>query len=280
MRLFRRCFLAPFMTVASALALVSCSSGPSTSPDKTAATPFVGHVHGLGVDPADRVLYVATHGGVFRLTGGRLELVADRAQDTMGFTVVGPNHFVASGHPAPTDLGRPIHLGLIESRDAAITWTELSLSGKADFHSLDQGVDGLYGYDSRSGTVMKSSDKKTWVPLMSGEVRDLATHPTLPNLVLVTTAKGVIRIAGRDQTALPSPTGLWFLEWPTPDLLVGVRSDGTVQQSFDAGSNWAQTGQIPGRVESFHAAGETWFAATDLGIYTSSDRGHDWTRLL
>ncbi|MBA3529975.1 MAG: exo-alpha-sialidase [Propionibacteriaceae bacterium] len=205
MRLLREPFLAPFLAVASALALVSCSGGPSTSEDNSAGRPFVGHVHGLGVDPADQVLYVASHGGVFRLTGGQLELVADRAQDTMGFTVVGPNHFVASGHPPPTDLDRPIHLGLIESRDAAVTWTELSLSGNADFHSLEQGVDGLYGYDSQSGTVMKTNDKKTWVPLMSGDVRDLATHPTLPNLVIVATTKGLIRIAGRDQTVLPSP---------------------------------------------------------------------------
>lgn len=48
---------------------------------------------------------------VFRLMDGNLELVADRPQDTMGFAVVGPRHFPASGHPAPTELDRPNHLG-------------------------------------------------------------------------------------------------------------------------------------------------------------------------
>lgn len=101
------------LTAAACLsALVSCSDGTPT-PGPSSPPPFVGHVHGLGVDPADQVLYVAGHGGVFRLTDGRLELVADRAQDTMGFTVVGPHHFLASGHPAPTDPDRPVHLGLV-----------------------------------------------------------------------------------------------------------------------------------------------------------------------
>lgn len=62
------------------------------------------HVHWLGVDPADGKLYAATHTGLFRVAGeGEPVRVADRYQDTMGFTVVGPRHFVASGHPGLDD---------------------------------------------------------------------------------------------------------------------------------------------------------------------------------
>jgi hypothetical protein len=50
---------------------------------------------------------------------GKPERVADRWQDTMGFAVVGPDHFLASGHPdLREDL--PAHLGLIESTDSAL----------------------------------------------------------------------------------------------------------------------------------------------------------------
>jgi hypothetical protein len=67
----------------------------------------VGHVHRLGVDPADATLYIATHVGLLDLDESReATRVADRRQDTMAFTVVGPGHLLASGHPAPRGPGR------------------------------------------------------------------------------------------------------------------------------------------------------------------------------
>jgi hypothetical protein len=59
------------------------------------------HVHGLGINPKDGALFVATHTGLFRAGEGepKATRVADRFQDTMGFTVVGPNRFLGSGHP-------------------------------------------------------------------------------------------------------------------------------------------------------------------------------------
>ncbi|MDQ3275042.1 MAG: exo-alpha-sialidase, partial [Actinomycetota bacterium] len=64
------------------------------------ADPGVVHVHGLGINPKDGALFVATHTGVFRIPeSGQAVRIADRWQDTMGFTVVGPDHFLASGHP-------------------------------------------------------------------------------------------------------------------------------------------------------------------------------------
>lgn len=77
--------------------------------------------------PADGALYAATHTGLFRLDGdGNVERIADRYQDTMGFTVAGPDEFLASGHPDLRDKelqveGKPPLLGLIESPDAGRT---------------------------------------------------------------------------------------------------------------------------------------------------------------
>jgi hypothetical protein len=68
----------------------------------------VAHLHGLGVDPADGTLYAGTHHGLIRLPdGGEATLVADRVQDFMGFTVAGPQHFLASGHPGAPDRAGP-----------------------------------------------------------------------------------------------------------------------------------------------------------------------------
>ena len=56
------------------------------------------HVHGLGVDPGDGMLYAATHSGLFKIPEqGEAERVANRAQDTMGFSIVGPGRFIGSG---------------------------------------------------------------------------------------------------------------------------------------------------------------------------------------
>ena len=96
------------------------------------------HVHGLGINPSDNALFIATHTGLFRAPDGESQAtrVADRYQDTMGFTVVGPDHFLGSGHPdVREDL--PPYLGLIESTDAGVTWEPVSLLGERDFHVLE-----------------------------------------------------------------------------------------------------------------------------------------------
>ncbi len=121
----------PIPTALSAAALVatstvagcapSSSPGPGAGSGDEAAQVALGHVHGVGVDPGDGALYVASHLGVFRVgEGGSPERVADRWQDTMGFAVVGPGHFLGSGHPDLRE-GLPTSLGLIESTDGAET---------------------------------------------------------------------------------------------------------------------------------------------------------------
>lgn len=100
-RIPRRRGRAAALLAAAAVLLAACTStGPAT---KQAATPDpgTGHLHGLGVDPADNTVYAAGHLGVFRLSSGKAVRVADRYQDTMGFTVTGPSTFLASGHPHP-----------------------------------------------------------------------------------------------------------------------------------------------------------------------------------
>lgn len=269
------------LSVATAMllsvSLASCST-PTAGSESTSST-FVGHVHGLGVDPADNSLYVASHGGVFQLGDAGLTLVADRVQDTMGFTVVGPGHFVASGHPAPTDLDRPVHLGLIESTDAAQTWTETSLGGAADFHALEQGPGVLYGYDSQTRMVMTTTDRRSWTPLVQADVSSLAAHPAQVDEVMALTASGAIHMRGRAQTPVPIPVGLAFLEWPEADTLVGVTAAGAVHRSTDTGTTWTPVGQLPAPVSAFHVTERTWYAATDEGLYASTDTGQTWNQL-
>ena len=137
------------------------------------------HVHGLGVDPGDGVLYAATHSGLFRVPEqGKAQRVANRAQDTMGFSIVGPGKFIGSGHPDfREDDVRPPLLGLIESDDRGETWDRISLHGEADFHALHAAHGNVYGYDSTSQTFMVSRDRKEWDRRSKLPMADFAVDP-------------------------------------------------------------------------------------------------------
>ena len=128
----------------AATGLAACGgdgSGPAVGAGAGAPaqeTAALEHIHGLGVDPADGRLFIATHNGLFTAAEGETTptQVGTSSQDIMGFSVVGPNRFVASGHPG-LDQDLPGNLGLIESRDGGRTWKNISLLGEADFHVLE-----------------------------------------------------------------------------------------------------------------------------------------------
>ncbi|MEV0938314.1 F510_1955 family glycosylhydrolase [Streptomyces phaeochromogenes] len=158
---------------------------------RTAAfTATLSHVHGLGGDPADSRVYVATHNGLYTVAKGQQpKLVGDRKDDFMGFTVTGKNTFIASGHGAPGS-DRPSNLGAIETKDAGRTWASRSLSGEAHFHSLNSVKDTVYGYES--GQVKVSGENKNWDDRATLDALDLAADPTGNGTLLATTAEGVV----------------------------------------------------------------------------------------
>ena len=152
-----------YLAAALALAALSACGGNgetrAPAPGARATDSGPQHVHGVGGNPADGALVIATHTGLFRAMPGeqRAKRVGDLYQDTMGFTVVGPDRFLGSGHPdARADL--PPLLGLIRSEDAGRTWTPVSLLGKADFHVLRAAARQVYGFDSTQARLLVSDD--------------------------------------------------------------------------------------------------------------------------
>ncbi|WP_202806551.1 F510_1955 family glycosylhydrolase [Kribbella catacumbae] len=240
----------------------------------------VAHVHGLGIDPSDKTLYAATHFGVFRIPAeGPPTKIADRNQDTMGFTVVGPRHFLGSGHPDPIE-GKPPNLGLIESTDGGETWRDLSLSGQADFHSLELAHDQVFGYNSSSGTLMVSKDKLTWDQRATLPLADFAVSPASPQVLIATTENGPARSddGGRTFTVLDGAPPLLFASWPEPTALYGLAPSGAILLSPDQGKTWQQQGSLDGRPAAITATdAKTVYAATDTGIYQSTDAGKTFT---
>ncbi len=248
--------------------------------------PGVIHVHGLGVDPADGLLYVATHSGLFRLPEtGQPVRIANRAQDTMGFAIAGPRTFVGSGHPDPReDDVRPPLLGLIESTDAGQTWKRLSLHGEADFHALRVAHGAVYGYDSTSGTFMVTADRTTWDRRSRLPMRDFAVSPASPDDIVATTEQGLVRSrdGGRTWQSVAGAPALVVVAWPGADALYGVAPDGTVYRSADAGAIWSRRGTAGGEpaalsVDRMGNTDVVHVAVHDVGVVASRDGGTTFT---
>ncbi len=242
-------------------------------------------MHGLGINPADRALYAATHYGLFRVPDqGKAERIGDVVQDTMGFTVVGPDHFLASGHPDLSDErlnvpGKPPLLGLIESTDAGRTWDPVSLLGEADFHSLVAAHDQIYGYDSTTGRLMVSADGKQWETRSQARMGDFAVDPLDADHLVAMTEQGLAETSdgGRTWQQLDGPQ-LVLLSWDERQGLWGVTPEGQTYRRTE--QTWEPGGALPGPPQALLVTGDDLYAAVSegesTGIYVSTDGGQTW----
>jgi hypothetical protein len=266
-------------------ALSSDDQGPGGLSGIPAIDPGPLHVHGLGVNPADGSLFIATHTGMWRVREGDTD--ADRVgnlyQDTMGFTVAGPDYFLGSGHPDINEARRkklPSLLGLIESRDAGQTWKPISLLGQADFHVLRFVGQRVYGYDASNDRLLASRDRgRTWSELARpGPLIDLAANPADSDQVLASTEAGLFRSnsGGRDWTGLSARVGL--IAWPETKAVYLVEGSGDVFISGNAGDSWSRRGNIAGQPAALLArsARDLYVALHDGTIKQSSDAGRSW----
>jgi hypothetical protein len=249
------------------------------------ADPGPVHVHGLGIDPADGALFIATHTGLFRADEGKSKAVrvGDSHQDTMGFAVVGANRFVGSGHPDLREDLPPL-LGLIESTDTGESWRPISMLGEADFHVLRSAGECVYGYDASNDRLLAGADAgRTWselerpVPLV-----DLAADPA-DSLHVV--AAGVSdlsqglyesRNGGRTWNGIGDSVGL--LAWPASERLFLVDAGGNVFLSTNGGGRFVRRGSIAGQPAAFlgQGADELYVALHDGTVKRSTDGGVSW----
>lgn len=233
------------------------------------------HVHGLGMNPADGSLIVATHDGMYIVDrdDGALELIGETHQDTMGFTVVGPDHFLGSGHPdlAGRREGQPAQLGLIESTDAGATWAELSLGGEADFHALAAAGDSVYAWDAGTGRLMVSADQREWETRSTLDLAAFVVDPDEPSHLMAAMPAGLTESVdgGRTWRHADGPTAV-ALSWSATVGLWSADAEGTVWQR--AGADWKQVSELRGLPQALLATAE--------GIYAAIQEADDSTRII
>ena len=250
------------------------------------AVPVIAHVHGLGINPADGSLQIATHTGMFRLSDqGPPARVGRTAQDTMGFTVVGANHFLGSGHPDAVGFrqGKPPRLGLIESTDAGATWLDRSLSGEVDFHAIAVSQGTTYGHDAGTNKLLASNDNTSWETRSTIKALDFAVDPAQPAHLVAAGIDGALVSSdgGRSWLPITVAPGFTALSWAPGGTLWGVDGGGGSYQSTDGGTTWQAAGRIDGEPEALVAADDRLVVAVadpqgGTSIYQSNNAGRTW----
>ena len=241
------------------------------------------HVHGLGVNPADGSLMIASHTGLYRVSQGRRPVRVGDYQDTMAFEVLGPDRFLGSGHPGERrDL--PPYLGLIESRDGGRTWRPRSLQGKMDFHLLQANGRRIYGFGSdfktRRERLLASDDGgRTWTRRAFPEpFVSLVLDPGDARHLVASGRRGLYRSrsGGRKWRRMPGAPGL--LAWSSSGRLFSVDQRGVVAVSAARGRSWQATGTIGGKPAAFASARGAGLvvALHDGTVKQSSNGGSTW----
>jgi photosystem II stability/assembly factor-like uncharacterized protein len=239
------------------------------------------HIHGIGVNPADGSLIIATHTGLFRAPPGeqRPQRIGEGRQDTMGFTVVGPDRFLGSGHPDPRENLPPL-LGLIRSDDAGRNWQSVSLLGQADFHVLRASGRTIYGVNATDGRLLVSADGgRRWEPRQTpAPLVDLAPHPRRPQQVLASAQDALYLSRDAGRTWRPVARGrAGLLTWLADGSVYLVDAAGAVHRSADAGGSWEALSEVGGQPAALSSHGAELYVALHTNeVKVSENGGRSW----
>ena len=231
----------------------------------------VSHIHHVKV--VENKVFVLTHEGLYELVGkNKLNLVGKDKFDVMGFTTLGKT-LVASGHPSQGSK-KPNPIGLVKSLDGGLTWKDVSLVGKVDFHFLEGSGSDLYGADSQSGNLMYSKDSgKTWSSLGANSFTDIALSPVTSGMAIAIKKSELLltKNAFKSTTKIKSTLKFTQIEWRNSGLY-GL-SGTSLYSSSDSGKTWKDLNTFKGSPGILSASDQLMLVTVGSDIFTSSDAG-------
>lgn len=279
-----------------ALALQNNPNVPSETTSSDPRTVFWRHIHGLGIDPADRnVLYIATHGDFYQsINGGPPLKVDEQRADYMAFNAPYSQGvpLYASGHPATGG-----NTGLIKSTDGGKTWQQVAtiLDPPIDFHAMATGKSDpniIIGYDSGGRGMFRTTDAgNTWDKLPDPDyITSLAIDPANANTVFAGFAGaqkglGISNDGGTSWIMLDSLKGLtiYTLTIDEKGTLYAYTSETGLSKSADGGQTWEKinipkftimTMTVDSQSDVIYVGGYVPDGYQE--VYKSSDGGANW----
>jgi hypothetical protein len=257
--------------------------------DPDGVTPIVGS---LDVNPRDGSLWLATNTGLWRVGSGadRPERVtgtleSDQGSDDISAQLVvrftGADRAVGSGHP-PSDSSLPPALGLIETSDAARTWSSVSGLGRGDYHAMQLSGDVIVGavFGEAAVNVSRDGGRTFELRVTPAPLVDLEVDPEDPARWVASTQSGLIVSGdeGRSWRQRDPVPNIRFT-WPVPDTLYRVDPGGPVKVSRDGGRTWEDRGSTGGEPQALFASAPNHLYALllDGTLKESQDGGATWT---
>ena len=206
------------------------------------------HIHGLGIEPADRtILYIATHGDFYHSHDGGPPFKVDIVRaDYMAFNAPPATGIplYASGHPSTGG-----NTGLIKSLDGGQSWERVAtiLEPPVDFHAMavsKSDPDIIIGFDSGGRGLFKTIDSgSTWETLQYPDVISaLAISSDDPNMVFAGTGKGIFvsNDGAKSWTQLEPYNGIliFALTFDDNGILYASAANFGLLRSSDLGKTW------------------------------------------
>jgi hypothetical protein len=248
------------------------SPGPMSS-----AMADISHVHQIEIFK-NRII-LGTHEGLFNLKpAGKFSKIGSSNFDVMGLAVSGSKIY-ASGHPGTGDT-RPGLLGLLLSNDGGVSWKQVSLLGKVDFHLLEVSGDVVIGGDSASGELFYSDNAgKSWRTRGKNIFQALAISPNIKGSAFAISERKLFSTTNGFATRklVRNLGDVSDIAWVDGGLYIAQGNKLSVSQ--DSGKSWRKKFKFKDAIDSIRAEAQTLIVTTGSEIYRSDNGGKSFSLL-
>jgi photosystem II stability/assembly factor-like uncharacterized protein len=263
------------------------------------------HLHGIGLDPENDRLYLASHFGLFALEDGQMHQVGEERSDLMGFTINpnDPSEIFVSGHPQGGG-----NLGLLHSTDEGVTFEQIFTGVDdeiVDFHGMTiNPADPDWFYGAFMGFIYRSEDRGNTFTAFQAQGLDqtglcwgvpcLAPSANDPQTVYAGTSQGLMVSNDGAETweQLSGDLGqvaAVSTDPANPERIVAYTEAMGLVESVDGGQSWeSRQGDLPITEGGFvfditldSTNSDRMFVATmNNEVFETVDRGTSWTQIV